>query len=68
MQNSTTEYANKIANQSNSSSSASKNSTNKNPEKPRKQAIFSHKNTFNKKRSNKVRKRKEFKFNSVMEF
>ena len=68
MQNSTTEYANKIANKSNSISSASVNSTNKNSKKPSKQAIFSHKNTFNKKRSNKVRKRNEFKFYSVMEF
>ena len=51
MQNSTTEYANEIANQSNSFSSASKNSTNKISGKARKQAIFSHKNTFNKKRS-----------------
>ena len=68
MQNSTTKYANKIAKKGNSSSSVSKISTSKNPEKVRQQAIFSHKNTYNKKRSNKVRKRKEFKFESVIEF
>lgn len=68
MQNSTTEYANKIASQSNGFSSASANFTNKNPKKSRKQAIFSHKNPYNKKRGKKVRKRKAFKFNSVLEF
>ena len=68
MQNSTTEYANKIASQSNSISSASANFTNKNFEKFRKQSIFSQKNTYNKKGNKKVRKRKEFKFSSVLEF
>ena len=68
MQNSTTEYADKIVSQSNSFSSASINVTNKNPKKSRKQAIFSYKNPYNKKKGKKVRKRKEFKFDSVLEF
>ena len=68
MQDSTTEYANKIASQSNSFSSASANFTNKNSKNPCKQAIFSHKNTYSNKRHNKVRKRKEFKFESILEF
>lgn len=41
---------------------------NKTPSLNSKKAIFSSKKTFNKKKDTKLRKRREFKFNSVLEF
>lgn len=61
-------YLTKITDLSSVSSAASKNLPQKISTKSQKQAIFSQKNPFNKKRSKKVRKRKEFKFNTVLEF
>lgn len=62
------EYQAKVADLCNASCVNSKDLSTKNLTNPIKQAIFSQRNTFNKKRNKKVRKRKEFKFNSVVEF
>lgn len=62
------EYQAKVADLCNASCVNSKDLSTKNFTNPRKQAIFSQRNTFNKKRNKKVRKRKEFKFNSALEF
>lgn len=72
MQKSKTEYDIKIDALSKDNKSVIKDSTNKNSnknlQKNNKKAISSSKNTFNKKKGRKMRKRREFKFESVLEF